>query len=359
MNRHQIDEKNSIAQLTASYNQLYKDFTCTNLSEIGNYHIIKPIGEGSFGKVYLAYHKFTQTKVVLKSGSKIDSNVVREVYYHKQLKHSNIAKLYEVIITEKYVYMVLEYCPKSELLEYLIKIKRIPLDEVKKFFSQICSAVLYAHSMNCAHRDLKLENILLDRKKNCKLTDFGFSRECHSKSILETICGTAVYMAPELLLKKKYSGFQIDIWSLGIIFYTLLYGQYPFDEDDEVKTSFKIINGDPVFKNDIPDQAIDLLKKLLSKDPFKRPSIEDVLKSPFLAPYGLQNLENSLYYTKYSQNFNQNQFSSKSERYVYKNLKRMGFDVSKLKDSILKRKCDPLCELPTKEKDLQVEQQAY
>lgn len=181
---------------------------------------------------------------------------------------------------------------RKELYEHLLALKRISLDECSRLFAQIVGAIYYAHSLNCVHRDLKLENILLDKKGNAKLTDFGFTRECVSKSQLDTICGTTVYMAPELTERKSYDGFKIDIWALGVILYTMINGSMPFDEDDEAKTKWKIVNEMPEINEDLvsPD-AKDLIEQLLAKDPNERPSIEKILTHPFLQPYGIPLME--------------------------------------------------------------------
>lgn len=155
-------EQNNIrAIIGSSYNKLYSQFQSDDLTEVGNYKILDPIGEGSFGKVYLACHKLTHRKVVLKTSDKKDPNIVREVFYHRQFNYPHITRLYEVIVTENKVWMALEYCPGKELYDHLLKMKRIPINQCVELFSQICGAVYYTHSLNCVHRDLKLENILL------------------------------------------------------------------------------------------------------------------------------------------------------------------------------------------------------
>lgn len=325
-----------------SYNKLYCQFTAEELTEVGNYRIIKQIGEGSFGKVYLASHRLTHRKVVLKTSDKNDPNVVREVFYHRQFDYLYITRLYEVIVTETKVWMALEYCPGKELYEHLLALKRIPLDECTRLFAQIVSAIYYAHSLNCVHRDLKLENILLDKAGNAKLTDFGFTRECVSKSQLDTICGTTVYMAPELTERRSYDGFKIDIWALGVILYTMINGSMPFDEDDEVKTKWKIVHEMPTINEDLvsPD-AKDLIEQLLAKDPNDRPSIEKILAHPFLQPYGIPLMEKTEK-TLRRQRRGSVYFHSKLERKLLKRLKQMGFDTQAIKTSILKKKCDAL-----------------
>ncbi|KAG0671519.1 hypothetical protein C6P45_000351 [Maudiozyma exigua] len=336
-------EQNNIkAIIGTSYNKLYSQFQSDDLCDVGNYKILDQIGEGSFGKVYLACHKLTHHKVVLKTSDKKDPNIVREVFYHRQFNYPHITKLYEVIVTETKVWMALEYCSGKELYDHLLKMKRIPINQCIELFSQICGAVYYAHSLNCVHRDLKLENILLDKDGKAKLTDFGFTRECMTKSLLETICGTTVYMAPELTERKTYDGFKIDIWALGVILYTMMTGSMPFDEDDQVKMKWKIVHESPDYNSTvITEDAKDLLTQLLSKDPVQRPTMREILEHPFLKPYGstiLKDTDTILL----KQRDATSRFHSKRERRLLKMLRRSGFDVHAIKNSVIKRKCDNL-----------------
>lgn len=331
---------NEKARIAESYNQLYSQFCSDEVSEVGNYAIQRLIGEGAFGKVYLAVHKLTHTKVVLKTGAKSDPNLVREVFYHRQFKHPHITRLFEVIVAPERIWLVLEWCPGRELYDYVVRSGRISVDECARLFSQITSAVHYAHSLNCIHRDLKLENILLDKRRNAKLSDFGFTRECDQRTLLETVCGTTVYMAPELLKKEKYDGFKIDTWSLGVILYTMVYGQMPFDEEDEARTQIKIIEEEPIYNEGIPVEAIVLMKKLLNKDPQQRPTTAEILMDPFLDVYGPHLLEQSSSLVKSM--LSQKYFYTKTERNLLKKLKSLGFDTHSLQKSVIDYKCDSL-----------------
>lgn len=129
----------------------------------------------------------------------------------------------------------------DELYNYLSHHGPIEPSMVQKIFTQLVGAVSYVHSKSCVHRDLKLENILLDKNENVKLCDFGFTREYEGKSsYLQTWCGTVCYSAPEMLKGEKYAGEKVDVWSLGVILYALLCGELPFDEELETETKVKI-----------------------------------------------------------------------------------------------------------------------
>lgn len=362
-NRNKTRQKHELTDSIAnSCSKLYGMFSNTELTEVGNYHIVKLIGKGSFGKVYLAYHKLTHVKVVLKTGSKTDPNVVREVMFHKNFHYEHITKLFEIIVTENTVWMVLEYCSGNELYEHLIQMGRISQKETIRLFAQVCSAVYYTHSMRCVHRDLKLENILLDCNGNAKLTDFGFARDCSTKTLLETICGTTAYMAPELIENKPhYDGYKIDVWALGIMLYTMLAGFMPFDEVDEMKTKWFILHTNPKFditaldKNNSSEKTLndsathseifspdckDLLSKLLNKDPYKRPKLKEILEHPFIRSYGVPLIEKAD--KALSDQMSARPFETKFQNKLLKRLRKTGFDVNGIKNSVCKQKCDPL-----------------
>ncbi|CCE83432.1 Piso0_004007 [Millerozyma farinosa CBS 7064] len=348
MNITRAGDHNTKAALAAKYNEFYTKATSPEVKVVGNYRIIKEIGEGSFSKAYLAKHVLLNIKVVLKCGSIDDPCIVREVFYHKQLKHKNIAMLYEVIRTEKHLWIALEYCQGDELYYHIYE-RRLSYNDSRKLFYQIASGIAYVHSQNLAHRDLKLENILLQNKAKTivKLTDFGFVREFNprKRNFLSTICGTTVYMAPEILKGDTYSGFAIDIWSLGVILYTMLYGEMPFDEGDDLKTKAKILDKDPEFYNTVPSEAVSLVKAMLSKSPKDRPSIEEVLASPFLLDLRIKNQKKNEYkrlnrdsafsLNDYYHNLDVAPFSSKTEKKLLKRFRKLNIDIRDLENDIL------------------------
>ena len=153
-----------------------------------------------------------------------------------------------------------ELCSGGELFDYLVEKGRVSESETRIIFGQLCLAVAYIHGKGILHRDLKLENVLLDQRCRVKLGDFGFTREYERGSLLETFCGTTGYASPEMLQGKKYIGpgeflvtlniechltkVEVDIWSLGVILYTLLTGGLPFDDDDDIVMREKIVKGE-------------------------------------------------------------------------------------------------------------------
>ncbi|CZT42787.1 related to serine/threonine-specific protein kinase [Rhynchosporium secalis] len=314
-----------------------REFSSKDLRSVGNYTLGRLIGKGSFGKVYLATHKLTNgSKVVLKSANKDDSNLAREIHHHRQFIHPHIARLYEVIVTETLVWLVLEYCPGDELYNYLLNHGALPVEKVQKVFTQLAGAVTYVHNSQCVHRDLKLENILLDKNENVKLCDFGFTREYEGKaSYLQTFCGTICYSAPEMLKGEKYAGEKVDVWSLGVILYALLSGELPFDEDDDNLTRTKILTTEPKWPEHFTPDARSLIGLLLSKRPLLRPSLTDILAHPFLA----DNAPTQQVILKLQQ---APPFTTALEKETLERMRSAGADIDQVIENVLARRCDPL-----------------
>ncbi|KAF2112443.1 kinase-like domain-containing protein [Lophiotrema nucula] len=325
-------------KLANSYKQLLdSDFSANDLKTVGNYALGRLIGKGSFGKVYLATHKLTNgSKVVLKSAKKDDQNLAREIHHHRQFLHPHIARLYEVIVTEELVWLVLEYCPGDELYNYLLEKGAIEPAKVQKIFTQLVGAVSYVHNKSCVHRDLKLENILLDKHENVKLVDFGFTREYEGKSsYLQTWCGTVCYSAPEMLKGEKYAGEKVDVWSLGIILYALLAGELPFDDDDETVTKMRILKEEPKYPDTFPPQATELIKLLLAKRPILRPSLADILQHPWLSEHAPRQQE----VLKLQQPA---PFTTDLEKEVLQRMRAAGVDIDMVIENVLAQRCDSL-----------------
>ena len=210
------------------------------------------------------------------------------------------------------------------------------MEQVQKIFTQLVGAVSYVHNCSCVHRDLKLENILLDKHENVKLVDFGFTREYEGKaSHLQTFCGTVCYSAPEMLKGEKYAGEKVDVWSLGVILYALLTGELPFDDDDDNVTRTKILSDDPKWPDHLTHDARSLLGILLSKRPLLRPALSDVLMHPFLAEHAPQQQA----ILKIQQPA---PFTTPLEKETLGRMRSAGADIDQVIENVLARRCDSL-----------------
>jgi serine/threonine protein kinase len=163
--------------------------------------------KGAYGKVRMGTHRLTSARVAIKQIPKaLSASLTREIHHHRQLHHPHVTQMYEVIATESSIWIVTELCCGGELFDYLAEKGRLGEDETKIMFGQLCLAVAYLHDRGIVHRDLKLENVLLDERCHVKLGDFGFTREFDRGAFMETFCGTTGYASPEMLQGKKYLG---------------------------------------------------------------------------------------------------------------------------------------------------------
>jgi protein-serine/threonine kinase len=211
------------------------------------------------------------------------------------LKHPNIVRLYDVIETDKYIGIILEYASGGELFDHILAHRYLKEKDAAKLFSQLISGVWYIHQKKIVHRDLKLENLLLDRHRNVIITDFGFANrfEHRSDDLMQTSCGSPCYAAPELVISEGlYVGSAVDIWSCGVILYAMLAGYLPFDDDpanpdgDNINLLYKYIVNTPL---SVPDyvslEARDLLSIMLVPDPTQRADLRSIMSHEWLAPY--------------------------------------------------------------------------
>ncbi|KAG7492898.1 hypothetical protein MATL_G00019780 [Megalops atlanticus] len=255
---------------------------------VGNYRLLKTIGKGNFAKVKLARHVLTGREVAVKIIDKTQLNptslqkLFREVRIMKILNHPNIVKLFEVIETEKTLYLIMEYASGGEVFDYLVAHGRMKEKEARAKFRQIVSAVQYCHQKRIVHRDLKAENLLLDADMNIKIADFGFSNEFTIGSKLDTFCGSPPYAAPELFQGKKYDGPEVDVWSLGVILYTLVSGSLPFDGQNLKELRERVLRGKYRIPFYMSTDCENLLKKLLVLNPCKRGSLEQIMKDRWM-----------------------------------------------------------------------------
>jgi len=255
----------------------------------GPYLMGETIGEGAFAKVKVATHIQTNEKVAIKILDKTKffkdiediNRVEREIAILKKLKHKNIIQFYEIMESQKNLYIVMEYCEGKELFDFIVKKGKLNEVEACKFFQEIINALEYLHLNNITHRDLKPENLLLDFSKSIKISDFGLSTLYVKGNLLSTPCGTPNYAPPEMLRGEEYNGMLSDVWSCGIILYAMLCGYLPFSESKEQIIYQKIMEHDYEYPNFLSENAVDLMKKILNIDPLKRLDIAKIKRHPW------------------------------------------------------------------------------
>lgn len=291
-----------------------------------NYKFLKTIGEGTFGIVHLGLHIQTGENVAIKilEKEKIQEvedveRINREIKYLKKFKNINIIKIYEVIETEKRIYIIMEHASGGELFNYIVEKKKLSALEASFFFVQIIHALDFIHKHNIAHRDIKPENMLLTENKTLKLIDFGLSNQYNKGIFLKTPCGSPCYAAPEMILGRKYKGSAIDIWSSGITLFAMVCGYLPFEDPNNDKLYKKILDCKLEFAPNTDDAARDLIKKLLTVNPEKRITFDEIKQHPFLK------IGNSV--------INKNSFGlylNKIDNFVIKKMMELGYSKDKV-----------------------------
>ena len=302
-----LNESIQLSNYIKKYYKEHKEYPKTNLNF---YKYGRIIGQGSFGKVNIGLNVLTGRIVAIKSfdknklGSK--SQNMKKILYEsnlmKKLNHPNITKILEMFEDEKFFLIIMEYINGGNLFSFVKKRRKLSEKTAKFLFRQIILGIQHMHSKNIVHRDIKLENILIDLNNNIKICDFGISLILNSLSdILFDHCGTPMYIAPEILLSnenKGYLGPPVDIWSAGIALYIMLSGNLPFnitdisyDIDNDIKCNdlknnislqYNILNKHPKNIENISDLAQDLLNGILNKNPQKRLTVDEVLNHPWL-----------------------------------------------------------------------------
>ncbi|KAL6317270.1 hypothetical protein AAG906_030023 [Vitis piasezkii] len=256
------------------------------------YEIIKDIGSGNFGVARLVSDKRTRELFAVKfieRGQKIDEHVQREIMNHRSLMHPNIVRFKEVLLTPTHLAIVMEYAAGGELFGRICNAGRFSEDEARFFFQQLISGVSYCHSMRICHRDLKLENTLLDGSTapRVKICDFGYSKSSVLHSQPKSTVGTPAYIAPEVLSRKEYDGKLSDVWSCGVTLYVMLVGAYPFEDPDDPRNFRKTIGRILSVHYSIPDyvrvsiECRHLLSRVFVANPDKRITIPEIKTHPW------------------------------------------------------------------------------
>ncbi|KAK1386136.1 serine/threonine-protein kinase SRK2A [Heracleum sosnowskyi] len=276
------------------------------------YELVKDIGSGNFGVARLMRNKETKELVAMKyieRGHKIDENVAREIINHRSLRHPNIIRFKELVLTPTHLAIVMEYAAGGELFERICNAGRFSEDEARYFFQQLISGVNYCHSMKICHRDLKLENTLLDGSPapRLKICDFGYSKSSLLHSRPKSTVGTPAYIAPEVLSRKEYDGKMADVWSCGVTLYVMLVGAYPFEDQEDPKNFRKTIQRIMAVQYKIPDyvhmsqDCRNLLSRIFVASSNRRITIKEIKNHPWFLknlPRELTEAAQVMYYRK-------------------------------------------------------------
>ena len=240
-----------------------------------SYKTIKYIGKGVFSEVYLVQHKETEELFAIKRirNKQEKKYTERELDILKRVNHPNIVSFKEVILEKDSVNILTEYCCKGDLHHFLDG-RKMKEKSALHYFYQILQGLNYLHTNNIIHRDIKPQNILIDSDNNCKIADFGFARYDKNESLLNTICGSPLYMAPEIIKKQKYS-INADVWSVGVILYQMLTASQPFNCSNFYELSKKVDEGESAIEYPmyISTEVRQLLKEIFTFTEGDRPSI--------------------------------------------------------------------------------------
>ena len=260
-------------------------------TQIGDYILHHEIGRGGFAIVYQGTHiptnEIVAIKIIDKNQISSDSlnfkRVESEISILKIVNHKNIIKLYEILETPQKIYLVMEYCERGELFDYIVNNKKLTEKQSCIFFQEIIDCIEYLHNEKISHRDIKPENMLLTQisKKNktleIKLIDFGISTKYTlNNKYLSTPCGTTTYAPPEMHKGEKYYGLLSDIWSAGVVLYAMVYGYLPFCDDNNEINVQNIIKGVYDLEDEVSEDVRDLIKHCMNINVNERYNLEQI-----------------------------------------------------------------------------------
>ncbi|XP_036985343.2 testis-specific serine/threonine-protein kinase 4 isoform X2 [Artibeus jamaicensis] len=282
--------------------------THRSVMEEYGYEVGKAIGNGSYGTVYEAYYTKQKVMVAVKIISKkkasedyLNKFLPREIQVMKVLRHKHLINFYQAIETTSRVYIILELAQGGDVLEWIQRYGACSEPLAGKWFSQMALGIAYLHSKGIVHRDLKLENLLLDKRENVKISDFGFAKMVPSNQAVrnspshgqmncfnhlsQTYCGSFAYACPEILLGLPYNPFLSDTWSMGVILYTLVVARLPFD-DTNLKKLLKETQKEVTFPANlsISQECKNLILQIL-RQATKRATILDIIKDPWVLKF--------------------------------------------------------------------------
>ena len=253
------------------------------------------LGSGSFGKVYLVKHNLTHKEYAMKIIDKKklkqmgynNEQILEELKIHSKLDHENIIHVYNVFENEENFNIIMEYAKNGNLYDVITREKGgLSEEKALGYFTQVVNAVYYLHQNNIIHRDIKPENILISENDIIKLCDFGWAKELNLEN-RNTFCGTAEYMAPEIVTNENYD-FSVDIWSLGILLYEMIFGHSPFEGKNKNSIMINIKSHELIYDKPISNECKDLIEKILENNPQKRLKIKDIIEHSFIKKYNRQ-----------------------------------------------------------------------
>ncbi|OHS96762.1 CAMK family protein kinase [Tritrichomonas foetus] len=299
---------------------------------IGNYLIKEKLGEGSFASVWRAEHVILHKDVAIKIIEKKDiENRIgvtlfqRELAILKLIRHPFLAELFEVCEDEDNYFVVIEFASNGNLNDFLDKVGPLSESQARFYFNQLILSIEYLHNkIMVVHRDLKVENIMLDKCNNVKIIDFGLSNTfTKSRPNFNTACGSPAYMAPEIINNKPYSK-EADIWSLGVVLYFLMVGELPFADDNVNNVFYKILNVEPKYPSYLSPQCTLLLEKMLTKNPAERITITKFKEHPWFSANKFNIMEEII-----------DGFNKDIDGDIIKNLVELGVDNNSLSQQLL------------------------
>ena len=263
--------------------------------KIKDFEILKELGCGSFGRVFLARHLKTRVLYAIKAIDKKDkTNIEEKPYFRRELEvmykihHPNVVKLFGHFEDNNYCYFIMEYISKGNVYNLLTldKKKQISPKVVATIMKDVISAVYFLHNMNppIIHRDIKPENVLLNEGIIAKLTDFGWSNYIQEDKERKTVCGTPIYLAPEIIKEQGHDK-RVDIWCIGVLLFELITKKVPFQGKDLETLKSNILHLKISWPQEMNPDAKDLISKILKLDPNQRMPLEEMLEHPFFLKY--------------------------------------------------------------------------
>ncbi|KAL2633581.1 hypothetical protein R1flu_005060 [Riccia fluitans] len=269
---------------------------------IGDYIVTQQIGSGSFAVVWKARHKLHGNEVAIKEiateklNPKLQESLLSEIEILKKTNHPNIIRLHEIVEAPNRIFLVLEYCTGGDLAAYIQRHGRVSETVARHFMQQLGAGLQALRANHLIHRDLKPQNLLLSTDDRCavlKIADFGFARSLQPQGMAETICGSPLYMAPEILQRQKYDA-KADLWSVGAILYQLVCGRPPFHGNSHVQLLLNIVRTNEIKFPDgvvaeLHTDCIDMIRKLLRRNPVERLGFEEFFNHNFMHPLRANN----------------------------------------------------------------------